>query len=99
MNNFQSVVCQRQWKGDFTVNFLIAFHTLYVTLLQKWHSELEEQDHIFKSLSLEVQQAREVGNQLNQLHPDRSPELDRYQEKAQQLTERWSGVCRQMETR
>ncbi|RXN05391.1 microtubule-actin cross-linking factor 1 isoform X1 [Labeo rohita] len=67
--------------------------------LKKWHSELEEQDHVFKSLSLEVQQAREVGNQLNQLHPDRSPELDRYQEKAQQLTERWSGVRRQMETR
>ncbi|XP_016105079.1 microtubule-actin cross-linking factor 1-like [Sinocyclocheilus grahami] len=58
----------------------------------KWHSELEEQNHIFKSLSLEVQQAREVGNQLNQLHPDRSPELDRYQEKAQQLIERWSGL-------
>ncbi|XP_059365706.1 microtubule-actin cross-linking factor 1, isoforms 1/2/3/4 isoform X14 [Carassius carassius] len=67
--------------------------------LKKWHSELEEQDHIFKSLSLEVQQAREVRNQLNKLHPDRSPELDRYQEKAQQLTERWSGVGRQMETR
>uniref|UniRef100_A0A672SX36 Microtubule actin crosslinking factor 1 n=1 Tax=Sinocyclocheilus grahami TaxID=75366 RepID=A0A672SX36_SINGR len=61
--------------------------------------KLEEQDHIFKSLSLEVQQTREVRNQLNQLHPDRSPELDRYQEKAQQLTERWSGVSRQMETR
>uniref|UniRef100_A0A671NAY2 Microtubule-actin cross-linking factor 1-like n=1 Tax=Sinocyclocheilus anshuiensis TaxID=1608454 RepID=A0A671NAY2_9TELE len=56
-------------------------------------------DHIFKSLSLEVQQTREVRNQLNQLHPDRSPELDRYQEKAQQLTERWSGVSRHMETR
>uniref|UniRef100_A0A673LJG0 Microtubule actin crosslinking factor 1 n=1 Tax=Sinocyclocheilus rhinocerous TaxID=307959 RepID=A0A673LJG0_9TELE len=56
-------------------------------------------DHIFKSLSLEVQQTRKVRNQLNQLHPDRSPELDRYQEKAQQLTERWSGVSRQMETR
>uniref|UniRef100_A0A671N7K4 Microtubule-actin cross-linking factor 1-like n=1 Tax=Sinocyclocheilus anshuiensis TaxID=1608454 RepID=A0A671N7K4_9TELE len=67
--------------------------------LKKWHSELEEQDHIFKSLSLEVQQTREVRNQLNQLHPDRSPELDRYQEKAQQLTERWSGVSRHMETR
>uniref|UniRef100_A0A8C1M204 Microtubule actin crosslinking factor 1 n=1 Tax=Cyprinus carpio TaxID=7962 RepID=A0A8C1M204_CYPCA len=67
--------------------------------LNKWHSELEEQNNIFESLSLEVQQAREVGNQLNQLHPDRSPELDRYQEKAQQLTERWSGVRRQLETR
>ncbi|XP_056113597.1 microtubule-actin cross-linking factor 1 isoform X18 [Rhinichthys klamathensis goyatoka] len=67
--------------------------------LKKWHSELEEQDHIFQSLSLEVQQAREVGSQLSQLHSDRSPELDRYQEKAHQLTERWSGVRRQMETR
>ncbi|XP_048057419.1 microtubule-actin cross-linking factor 1 isoform X23 [Megalobrama amblycephala] len=67
--------------------------------LNKWHSELEEQDHIFQSLSLEVQQVREVGNQLSQMHPDRSPELDRYQEKAIQLTERWSGLRRQMETR
>ncbi|XP_073787914.1 microtubule-actin cross-linking factor 1 isoform X28 [Danio rerio] len=67
--------------------------------LKQWHSELQEQDHIFQSLSLEVQQAREVGNQLSQLHPDRSPELDRYQEKAHQLTDRWSGVRRQMETR
>lgn len=82
-----------------TFCFLIAFHTLYFTLFQKWHSELEEQDHIFQSLSLEVQQVREVGNQLSQMHPDRSPELDRYQEKAIQLTERWSGLRRQMETR
>ncbi|TRY84286.1 hypothetical protein DNTS_025412 [Danionella cerebrum] len=67
--------------------------------LKKWHSELDEQDPIFKSLYLEVQRAREAGNQLSQLHPDRSPDLDRYQEKAQQLTERWSGVHRQTETR
>ncbi|XP_051948301.1 microtubule-actin cross-linking factor 1-like [Xyrauchen texanus] len=67
--------------------------------LKKWHSELEEQDHIFQSMSLDVQHAREAGNQLSQLHPDRSPELDWYQEKAHQLTERWNGVCRQMETR
>uniref|UniRef100_A0A671N7S8 Microtubule-actin cross-linking factor 1-like n=1 Tax=Sinocyclocheilus anshuiensis TaxID=1608454 RepID=A0A671N7S8_9TELE len=67
--------------------------------IQALGEQLKEQDHIFKSLSLEVQQTREVRNQLNQLHPDRSPELDRYQEKAQQLTERWSGVSRHMETR
>ncbi|KAL6456951.1 hypothetical protein MHYP_G00339140 [Metynnis hypsauchen] len=46
-----------------------------------------------------MQQAREAGTQLSQLHSDRSPELDRYQEKAHQLTERWNGVHRQMETR
>lgn len=66
---------------------------------QKWHSELQEQDPIFQTLSLELQRAKEAGNQLSQLHTDRSPELDRYQEKAQQITERWSGVQRQMETR
>ncbi|XP_072532164.1 microtubule-actin cross-linking factor 1 isoform X11 [Salminus brasiliensis] len=67
--------------------------------LRKWLLELEEQDHVFQSLSSEVQLAREAGTQLSQLHPDRSPELDRYQEKAHQLTERWIGVRRQMETR
>uniref|UniRef100_A0A3B4DMX6 Microtubule actin crosslinking factor 1 n=1 Tax=Pygocentrus nattereri TaxID=42514 RepID=A0A3B4DMX6_PYGNA len=67
--------------------------------LNKWHLELEKQDHIFQSLSLEMQQAREAGTQLSQLHSDRSPEMDRYQEKAHQLTERWNGVRRQMETR
>uniref|UniRef100_A0A3B1JHF0 Microtubule actin crosslinking factor 1 n=1 Tax=Astyanax mexicanus TaxID=7994 RepID=A0A3B1JHF0_ASTMX len=67
--------------------------------LKKWYSELEDQDHVFHSLSSEVLRAREAGTQLSQLHPDRSPELDRYQEKAQQLIERWNGVRRQMETR
>ncbi|XP_035384751.1 microtubule-actin cross-linking factor 1 isoform X15 [Electrophorus electricus] len=67
--------------------------------LRKWHSELDQQDHVFQALSSEMQRAREVGTQLSQLHPDRSPELERYQEKAQQLTERWHGVRRQIETR
>ncbi|KAM9494125.1 microtubule-actin cross-linking factor 1 isoform 10-T10 [Clarias gariepinus] len=67
--------------------------------IRKWNSEVKEQDHIFQSLSSEVQRAREAGTQLHQLHSERSPELERYQEKAQQLTERWNGVCRQMETR
>ncbi|XP_030644544.1 microtubule-actin cross-linking factor 1 [Chanos chanos] len=67
--------------------------------LAKWNSELDNQEHLFQTLSSEMQQAREAGTQLSQLHPDRSPELDRYQEKAAQLMERWSGVHRQMETR
>uniref|UniRef100_A0A671XAU9 Microtubule actin crosslinking factor 1 n=1 Tax=Sparus aurata TaxID=8175 RepID=A0A671XAU9_SPAAU len=33
------------------------------------------------------------------LHPDRSPEMERYQERANQMAERWSGIKRQMETR
>lgn len=60
---------------------------------------MKEQDHVFQSLSSEVQQAREAGTQLSQLHAERSPELERYQEKAQQLSERWNGARRQMETR
>lgn len=60
---------------------------------------MKENDNIFQSLNSEVQRARDAGTQLSQLHAERSPELERYQEKAQQLTERWNGVCRQMETR
>uniref|UniRef100_A0AAX7UQ45 Microtubule actin crosslinking factor 1 n=1 Tax=Astatotilapia calliptera TaxID=8154 RepID=A0AAX7UQ45_ASTCA len=54
---------------------------------------------VFQSLQVEVRQAKEAGSKLNRLHPDRSPELERYQDKANQITERWSGIKRQMETR
>uniref|UniRef100_A0AAZ3QLQ9 Microtubule-actin cross-linking factor 1-like n=1 Tax=Oncorhynchus tshawytscha TaxID=74940 RepID=A0AAZ3QLQ9_ONCTS len=67
--------------------------------LGTWQSELEDQEGVLSSLQSEVQKAREAGTQLNRLHPDRSPELERYQEKAAQLTERWAGVKRQMDTR
>lgn len=67
--------------------------------LQTWQSELEDQEGVFSSLQSAVQKAREAGTQLNRLHPDRSPELERYQERAAQLTERWAGVKRQMDTR
>uniref|UniRef100_A0A674F477 Microtubule actin crosslinking factor 1 n=1 Tax=Salmo trutta TaxID=8032 RepID=A0A674F477_SALTR len=67
--------------------------------LGTWQSELEDQEGVFNSLQSAVQKAREAGSQLNRLHPDRSPELERYQERAAQLTERWAGVKRQMETR
>uniref|UniRef100_A0A8C7WFL5 Microtubule actin crosslinking factor 1 n=1 Tax=Oncorhynchus mykiss TaxID=8022 RepID=A0A8C7WFL5_ONCMY len=60
--------------------------------LGTWQSELEDQEGVFSSLQSEVQKAREAGTQLNRLHPDRSPELERYQEKAAQLTERWAGA-------
>uniref|UniRef100_A0A8C7N8E0 Microtubule actin crosslinking factor 1 n=1 Tax=Oncorhynchus kisutch TaxID=8019 RepID=A0A8C7N8E0_ONCKI len=68
-------------------------------LREQLGSELEDQEGVFSSLQSEVQKAREAGTQLNRLHPDRSPELERYQEKAAQLTERWAGVKRQMDTR
>uniref|UniRef100_A0A668VIB6 Microtubule actin crosslinking factor 1 n=1 Tax=Oreochromis aureus TaxID=47969 RepID=A0A668VIB6_OREAU len=67
--------------------------------LGKWQAELGEQEGVFQSLQVEVRQAKEAGSKLNRLHPDRSPELERYQDKANQITERWSGIKRQMETR
>ncbi|XP_062386268.1 microtubule-actin cross-linking factor 1 isoform X13 [Sardina pilchardus] len=67
--------------------------------LQGWQKELTEQEPVFEALSSEVQRAREAGHQLSQLHPDRSPELERCQERAGQLSERWTGVRRQIETR
>ncbi|XP_045082277.1 microtubule-actin cross-linking factor 1-like isoform X11 [Coregonus clupeaformis] len=67
--------------------------------LGKWQLELEDQEGVFSSLQSEVQKAQEAGTQLNKLHTDRSPELERYQERATQLTERWAGVKRQMDTR
>lgn len=66
---------------------------------QKWQAELVEQEGIFQSLQSEVGRAKEAGSQLSRLHPDRSPELERYQERANQMAERWSGIKRQMETR
>ncbi|XP_027142331.1 microtubule-actin cross-linking factor 1 isoform X12 [Larimichthys crocea] len=67
--------------------------------LEKWQAELADQDEIFQSLQSEVRRAKEAGSQLRRLHPDRSPELERYQEKANQMVERWNGIKRQMETR
>ncbi|XP_078124535.1 microtubule-actin cross-linking factor 1 isoform X12 [Sander vitreus] len=67
--------------------------------LGKWQAELVEQEGIFQTLQSELGRAKEVGSQLSRLHPDRSPEMERYQERANQMAERWSGVKRQMETR
>ncbi|XP_030596509.1 LOW QUALITY PROTEIN: microtubule-actin cross-linking factor 1 [Archocentrus centrarchus] len=67
--------------------------------LGRWQAELAEQEGIFQSLQLGVLRAKEAGTQLSRLHPDRSPEIERYQDKASQITERWGGIKRQMETR
>ncbi|MEQ2260458.1 hypothetical protein XENORESO_017511 [Xenotaenia resolanae] len=67
--------------------------------LGRWHAELSEQEHIFQALQVQVGQAKEAGAQLSKLHPDRSPELERYQERANQIAERWTGIKSQTETR
>ncbi|XP_036948779.1 microtubule-actin cross-linking factor 1 isoform X4 [Acanthopagrus latus] len=67
--------------------------------LEKWQSELTEQEDIFQSLQSQVGRAKEAASRLSRLHPDRSPEMERYQERANQMAERWSGIKRQMEIR
>lgn len=82
------------WTPAFSASFGFRFISF-----QKWQTELAEQEDVFQSLQSEVLRAKEVGSQLSRLHPDRSPELERYQERANQMAERWSGIKRQMETR
>ncbi|TNN50810.1 Microtubule-actin cross-linking factor 1, isoforms 1/2/3/5 [Liparis tanakae] len=67
--------------------------------LGSWRAELEEQEGVVQALQPEVARAKEAGARLSRLHPDRSAELERYQETANQMEERWGGVKRQVETR
>ncbi|XP_075305600.1 microtubule-actin cross-linking factor 1 isoform X16 [Odontesthes bonariensis] len=65
----------------------------------RWQAELSDQEGVFQALQAQMGRAKEAGSQLSRFHPDRSPELERYQEKANQMAERWSGIKRQTETR
>ncbi|XP_071060901.1 microtubule-actin cross-linking factor 1, isoforms 1/2/3/4/5-like [Pseudochaenichthys georgianus] len=67
--------------------------------LGKWQADLVDQEGVFQSLQSEVACAKEAASHLSKLHPDRSPELERLQERANQMADRWSGVKRQMDTR
>ncbi|XP_061123847.1 microtubule-actin cross-linking factor 1 isoform X18 [Syngnathus typhle] len=67
--------------------------------LGKWQCELSDQEGVFESLQSDVLRAKEAASHLAAIHPDRNPELERYQERADQAAERWSGVKKQMETR
>uniref|UniRef100_A0A3B5MDW0 Uncharacterized protein n=1 Tax=Xiphophorus couchianus TaxID=32473 RepID=A0A3B5MDW0_9TELE len=67
--------------------------------LERWQAELSEQEETFQALQVQLGRAKEAGAELGKLHVDRSPELERYQERANQMAERWSGVKQQTETR
>ncbi|XP_047663906.1 microtubule-actin cross-linking factor 1, isoforms 1/2/3/5 isoform X27 [Tachysurus fulvidraco] len=104
MRSIQAAESQvKKYEGRLSEEDIVPADTAAIQALReqikKWHSEVKDQDHVFQSLNSEVQHAREAGTRLSQLHAERSPELERYQEKAQQLTERWNGILRQMETR
>uniref|UniRef100_A0A3Q3L7B8 Microtubule actin crosslinking factor 1 n=1 Tax=Labrus bergylta TaxID=56723 RepID=A0A3Q3L7B8_9LABR len=95
-----------------TVDILIRSLDDAESQVRRYESRLSEEDTVpadstaiqnlkdqLGSLQAEVGRAKEAGSQLSRLHPDRSPELERYQERANQMAERWSGIKRQLETR
>ncbi|XP_059510258.1 microtubule-actin cross-linking factor 1 isoform X5 [Stegostoma tigrinum] len=69
------------------------------TLLQQWLHDVNDKQDVFSSLDEEMQQANAVGEHLFQLHNERNLDLERYQEKAVQLKDRWRNIRSQIETR
>ncbi|XP_038613929.1 microtubule-actin cross-linking factor 1 isoform X1 [Tachyglossus aculeatus] len=67
--------------------------------LQQWLSDVKAKSSVFSTLDEELARAKVVGERLCRLTPERSLELERYQEKGAQLRERWQRVGVQMETR
>uniref|UniRef100_F6YYH0 Microtubule actin crosslinking factor 1 n=1 Tax=Ornithorhynchus anatinus TaxID=9258 RepID=F6YYH0_ORNAN len=67
--------------------------------LQQWLSDVKDKSSVFSTLDEELAKAKVVGEQLCRLTPERSLDLERYQEKGAQLRERWQRVGVQMETR
>ncbi|XP_060703659.1 microtubule-actin cross-linking factor 1 isoform X9 [Hemiscyllium ocellatum] len=69
------------------------------TLLQQWLHDVNDKDNVFSSLDEGMQQANAVGERLFKLHNERNLDLERYQEKAAQLKDRWRNICSQIEIR
>ncbi|XP_072404554.1 microtubule-actin cross-linking factor 1 isoform X21 [Chiloscyllium punctatum] len=69
------------------------------TLLQQWLHDVNDKDDVFSSLDEGMQQANAVGEHLFKLHNERNLDLERYQEKAAQLKDRWRNICSQIEIR
>ncbi|XP_041069007.1 microtubule-actin cross-linking factor 1 isoform X4 [Carcharodon carcharias] len=69
------------------------------TQLQQWLHDVNDKQDLFSSLEEEMQQANAVGEHLFQLHNERNLDLERYQERAAQLKDRWRNIRSQIETR
>ncbi|XP_067867361.1 LOW QUALITY PROTEIN: microtubule-actin cross-linking factor 1-like [Heterodontus francisci] len=67
------------------------------TILQQWLHDVNEKQDVFSSLEEEMQRANAAGEHLFHLHNER--DLERYQERAAQLKDRWQNVRTQIETR
>ncbi|XP_051892499.1 microtubule-actin cross-linking factor 1 isoform X16 [Pristis pectinata] len=69
------------------------------SVLQQWLSDVTDKQEVFSSLEEEMQRAQMVCKHLFEMHSERSLDLERYQEKAVQLKDRWRNVQTQIETR
>ncbi|NXG57405.1 MACF1 factor, partial [Hemiprocne comata] len=69
------------------------------TALQQWLGEVKDKSSVFTTLEEEMAKAKAVGEQLFRLRQERSIDLERHQEKGNQLWDRWQRVCAQIETR
>ncbi|XP_067390069.1 microtubule-actin cross-linking factor 1 isoform X4 [Emydura macquarii macquarii] len=67
--------------------------------LQKWLSDVKSKNSVFSTLEEDVAKAKVTGEQLYRLKQERSTDLERYQEKAAQLWDRWQRAGAQIETR
>ncbi|XP_032901182.1 microtubule-actin cross-linking factor 1 isoform X21 [Amblyraja radiata] len=69
------------------------------SVLQQWLGDVKEKQEVFSSLEEEMQRAQAVCKHLFELHNERSLDLERHQEKAVQLKDRWRNIQTQIETR
>ncbi|XP_077193462.1 microtubule-actin cross-linking factor 1 isoform X22 [Paroedura picta] len=67
--------------------------------LQQWISEMNEKNNIFAMLEDDLARAKVVADRLFSLKQERSPDVERYQEKGAQLWDRWQRASTQLETR
>ncbi|XP_078279424.1 microtubule-actin cross-linking factor 1 isoform X11 [Rhinoraja longicauda] len=69
------------------------------SVLQQWLGDVKDKQEVFSSLEEEMQRAQAVCKHLFELHNERSLDLERHQEKAVQLKDRWRNIQTQIETR
>ncbi|KAL8220346.1 UNVERIFIED_CONTAM: hypothetical protein K2H54_044031, partial [Gekko kuhli] len=67
--------------------------------LQQWISEMNEKNTVFAMLEDDLARAKVVADRLFSLKQERSPDVERYQEKGAQLWDRWQRASTQLETR
>ncbi|KAM9387057.1 plectin [Phaethornis superciliosus] len=67
--------------------------------LKRLRAQAESHQPFFETLESDLSKAKEVNERMVRGHSERDVDLDRYQEKVQQLLERWHGVLAQSDLR